>query len=57
MYAWAARRRTGCESGQVHESMEGVLDVAVEQPGPGQGDKERRRAGSGGPVAQHRVAA
>ena len=52
-----ARRRPWGEPGQAHQAVERVVDVAVEQPGPGRGDEERRRAGGRGePVAEPLVA-
>jgi hypothetical protein len=39
-----ARRRTRCEAGATDQSVEGVLDVGVKQPGARRGEEQRRRA-------------
>ena len=48
----------GVSPARLDQPVEGVVDVAVEQPGPGGGDEQRRRPGRWGePVAESQVAA
>src|SRR3546814_13414774 len=49
----SARGRPRREPGELDQAVEGVVDVAVEQSGPGRGDEEGCRVGArGGPVPE-----
>ena len=54
----AGRRARGASPGQSDQPVERVVDVAVEQPGPGRGHQQRRcPGGRREPVAEPLVAA